>query len=48
VPEIRSLPPEEAFARLTKLSAERFASAEGREGMQAFAEKRDPAWVRTA
>jgi methylglutaconyl-CoA hydratase len=47
VPEIRSLAPEEAFARLTKLSAERFASAEGREGMQAFAEKRDPAWVPT-
>lgn len=47
VPEIRSLPTEEAFARLSTLSAERFASAEGREGMQAFAEKRDPSWVPT-
>jgi methylglutaconyl-CoA hydratase len=47
VPEIRTLPTEEAFARLGKLSGERFASAEGREGMQAFAEKRDPAWVPT-
>jgi methylglutaconyl-CoA hydratase len=45
VTEIRSLPPEEAFTRLSTLSAERFASAEGREGMQAFAEKRDPSWV---
>jgi methylglutaconyl-CoA hydratase len=48
VPEIRSLAPQDAFARLRKLSADRFASAEGREGMQAFAEKRDPAWVPTA
>jgi methylglutaconyl-CoA hydratase len=48
VPEIRALSPQEAFTRLTTLSAERFASAEGREGMQAFAEKRDPAWVPTA
>ncbi len=29
-----------------KLSAERFASAEGLEGMQSFAQKRDPSWVR--
>ena len=47
VPEIRSLSPDDAFARLSTLSAERFASAEGREGMQAFAEKRDPSWVPT-
>ncbi len=47
VPEIRALPAAEAFTRLSTLSAERFASAEGREGMQAFAEKREPSWVPT-
>ncbi len=42
---IGALPPDEAFARLTLLSEERFASAEGHEGMTAFAEKRDPSWI---
>jgi methylglutaconyl-CoA hydratase len=46
VPKIRALPTDEAFAYLTQLSAERFASAEGLEGMHSFAEKRDPSWVR--
>jgi methylglutaconyl-CoA hydratase len=46
VPKIRALPTDEAFVYLTQLSAERFASAEGREGMQSFADKRDPSWVR--
>jgi methylglutaconyl-CoA hydratase len=46
VPQNRSLPTDEAFAYLTQLSAERFASAEGLEGMQSFAQKRDPSWVR--
>lgn len=45
---IGALPPDEAFARLTKMSEERFASAEGQEGMSAFAEKRDPSWVPAA
>jgi hypothetical protein len=27
------------------LSADRFASAEGQEGMAAFAERRDPSWA---
>jgi methylglutaconyl-CoA hydratase len=35
----------EDFARLTRLSLHYFTSAEGREGIQAFREKRDPAWI---
>ena len=35
-----------AFAAMQELSARHFASAEGQEGMAAFAEKRPPAWVR--
>ena len=34
-----------AFAAMQELSARHFASAEGQEGMAAFAEKRPPAWV---
>jgi methylglutaconyl-CoA hydratase len=34
-----------AFAAMQEVSARRFASAEGQEGMAAFAEKRRPAWV---
>ena len=33
------------FVRMLRLSAEHFASDEGREGMRAFAEKRPPTWV---
>ena len=33
------------FAAMAALSAERFASAEGREGVAAFREKRRPSWV---
>ena len=33
------------FARMAALSAERFGSAEGREGIAAFREKRPAAWV---
>lgn len=36
---------DEAFAWLAELSAQRFASAEGREGMAAFAAKRPPRWA---
>jgi enoyl-CoA hydratase len=32
-------------ADLTALSARLFASAQAREGMTAFLERRDPAWV---
>ena len=46
VPKIRAMSTSDAFAYLTELSAERFASTEGLEGMQSFAEKRDPSWVR--
>lgn len=35
----------EDFEAMLELSAEFFASEEGQEGMVAFAEKRDPAWV---
>jgi methylglutaconyl-CoA hydratase len=34
-----------AFAAMQELSAHHFASAEGQEGMAAFAEKRPPRWV---
>jgi methylglutaconyl-CoA hydratase len=36
------------FAAMLKISAARFASAEGREGIRAFAEKRPPSWARTS
>ncbi len=36
---------EEGLRRMSELSAQRFASAEGREGISAFTEKRDPVWV---
>lgn len=35
----------DAYAAMLALSARHFASAEGQEGMRAFAEKRKPAWV---
>jgi len=35
----------EDFAAMAALSAERFASPEGREGLAAYAEKRRPSWV---
>lgn len=33
------------FAAMLELSSQRFASAEGQEGIRAFAEKRSPSWV---
>lgn len=36
------------FATMLEVSAARFASAEGREGIQAYADKRRPSWARTA
>ena len=42
----RDLTPD--FAATLKLSAARFASAEGQEGIRAFAEKRAPSWVSRA
>jgi methylglutaconyl-CoA hydratase len=43
--EAGTLPVADGLARMAKLSATRFASAEAQEGMAAFAEKRDPAWA---
>jgi methylglutaconyl-CoA hydratase len=43
--EAGTLPVADALARMAAVSAERFASAEAREGMAAFAEKRDPSWA---
>ena len=44
VREVPALPFDEALRRMTALSAERFTSAEGQEGIRAFREKRDPSW----
>ncbi|HEX2262942.1 MAG TPA: enoyl-CoA hydratase, partial [Pseudonocardiaceae bacterium] len=33
------------FAAMLELSAARFASAEGQEGIRAFAEKRPASWI---
>ena len=43
--EAGTLPVADGLARMAALSADRFASAEAREGMAAFAEKRDPNWL---
>jgi methylglutaconyl-CoA hydratase len=41
----RSLESSAAFREMAKLSVARFSSAEAREGMRAFAERRTPSWV---
>ena len=43
--EAPALPVAEGLDRMAEISAERFASAEAREGMAAFAEKRTPTWT---
>lgn len=45
VREVPRLPVEEGFRAMAALSAERFTSEEGQEGIRAFAEKRPAAWV---
>jgi methylglutaconyl-CoA hydratase len=45
VREVPSLSMAEAFARMAPLSTEFFASAEGLEGMRAYAERRPPRWA---
>lgn len=45
VHEVPQLPPAEALSWAANLSAECFASDEAREGMRAFIEKRDAAWI---
>jgi methylglutaconyl-CoA hydratase len=42
---IPAMPREEAFATAARMSAETFASAEAREGMTAFLERRPAAWT---
>jgi len=42
---IPAIPREEAFATAARMSAETFASAEAREGMTAFLERRPAAWT---
>ena len=42
---VPTLPRDEAFGWAARLSAERFGSAEGQEGMRAFHEKRPPRWA---
>ncbi|GII78635.1 enoyl-CoA hydratase [Sphaerisporangium rufum] len=45
VREVPALPVAEAMSRMAELSAQRFTSAEGQEGLRAFMEKRPAAWV---
>jgi methylglutaconyl-CoA hydratase len=45
VHEVPGLDVGEAFERMSRLSAELFASAEALEGMTAYAEKREPGWA---
>lgn len=45
VRELPGLTFDEGLRRMTALSAQRFTSAEGQEGIAAFMEKRRPAWV---
>ena len=44
VRDVPDMPMEEAFVEMTRRSADFFVSAEAREGMAAFAEKRPPNW----
>jgi len=43
--DVGALPMADALARMAELSAGRFASDEAREGMAAFAARREPSWV---
>lgn len=45
VREVPAVPFEEGLRRMTELSAERFTSEEGQEGIAAFMAKRPPRWV---
>ncbi|SDJ98772.1 methylglutaconyl-CoA hydratase [Nonomuraea maritima] len=45
VREVPQLSFQEGLRRMTELSAERFTSPEGQEGIAAFREKRAPSWV---
>jgi methylglutaconyl-CoA hydratase len=43
--DVPGMPLAEGLERMAELSASRFASAEAKEGMAAFADKRDPDWA---
>jgi methylglutaconyl-CoA hydratase len=43
--DVPAMPVADGLARMAELSASRFASAEAREGMAAFAAKREPSWA---
>ncbi|GII83168.1 enoyl-CoA hydratase [Sphaerisporangium siamense] len=45
VREVPGIPVEEGMRRMAELSAQRFTSAEGQEGLRAFMEKRPAAWA---
>ncbi|GAA0369198.1 enoyl-CoA hydratase family protein [Microbispora corallina] len=45
VREVPLMPVDEGFRAMAALSAERFTSAEGQEGIRAFMEKRPAAWI---
>jgi len=45
VREVPTMTVDEGLARMTELSAERFTSAEGQEGIAALLEKRPPRWA---
>ncbi|MCC5581846.1 enoyl-CoA hydratase/isomerase family protein, partial [Microtetraspora sp. AC03309] len=45
VREVPAMPVAEGMRRMAELSAERFASEEGQEGIRAFMEKRPAAWA---
>ncbi|NUW43987.1 enoyl-CoA hydratase-related protein [Nonomuraea rhodomycinica] len=48
VREVPAMPFEEGLRRMTALSAQRFTSQEGQEGIAAFMAKRPPSWVPAA
>ncbi|GAA4584578.1 enoyl-CoA hydratase family protein [Planotetraspora phitsanulokensis] len=45
VREVPAMPVDEGFRRMAELSAQRFTSEEGQEGIRAFMEKRPASWV---
>ncbi|MDF5752309.1 enoyl-CoA hydratase-related protein [Spongiactinospora sp. TRM90649] len=47
VRDVPAIPVEEGMRRMAALSAERFTSAEGQEGIRAFMERRPPSWAVT-
>ena len=45
IAELATMPARDAFVHAAAISVERFVSAEGREGIAAFREKRPPSWA---